>query len=622
MKFRVRPCVTVPVLLSLFLFSCGFNKPEFLVLPDTVGPEEESPKIVEHPADWKDFSGGETSRLAFLLTDPDSAWLGLVHGMKSFGIPFLITDSVDEALMHDVVLVYPRIDRKVVKDEDLKRFEKFVVAGGALLAVNVLAEELEDLFGFHKTVRERTRAEVEYEESPLTGDFIYPEERRIRIGNPERPKTLMHTFSYEDPQSVLARYDDESAAIIQHPYGRGITYAFGFDLGLYIKKAHNNRDEEASRTYVNDFEPSVDTVLRLIKEMYRAHEDDAFFLHTAPDGFPLSVIISHDVDYSGSLANSIAYAEYERSMNYGATYFMQTKYFQDYFDEIFFDDRTSELLNTLKEMGMELGSHSVCHTDMLAYLPQGSGKEKYPDYQPRIIEMQYTRDATIMGELRVSKFLIEHFSGVTVDSFRPGFLAHPFSLPQSLESTGYRYSSSVTANDVLTHLPYRQTFNRLYKSETSIFEFPITVEDEKDPPMDRRVDEAVELAEKIARYGGLYVVLIHPNVTDHKLRFLEELTPRLRDWTWFGTHKEFGDWWAARDGIEADLVVNHDETFLRISTDQVVKGLGIDLPDGLVPADDSAAAKSGDLYIFDFSAGTTEVMLTRRDTTEQKDQEE
>ena len=46
------------------------------------------------PADWTICSHGTTSRLAILLTEPDSSWLGLVHDLKSNGTPFNITRDV------------------------------------------------------------------------------------------------------------------------------------------------------------------------------------------------------------------------------------------------------------------------------------------------------------------------------------------------------------------------------------------------------------------------------------------------------------------------------------------------------------------------------------------------
>lgn len=586
---------------------------EYLHLPGISGPSQESPKPKAIRADWRDYGSGSRSRLAILLTDPDAAWLGLAYGFKSFGIPFIVTDSLEAALDHDVVLVYPGYKPGKLDEAVLRRLEAHVIGGGVVIGdlFTTPASGMSSLFGFGAVQRNRNRYELEYAYSPLASGFIYPEERTIRLGNPDRPRLRMPTQSFLEPAEVLASYDDGSAAIVRHRLGAGAAIAFGFDIGRYILMAEDNRDEEANRGYVNGFEPSVDTVVRFIREIYKTYEPDAVTLHPAPDGYPLSVIISHDVDYAGSLANSVVYATYERSMGYGATYFLQTKYFRDFFDEVFFDESTPELMATLEDMGMELGSHSVCHTDMFASLPQGSYRESYPEYQPRIIEFYYTRNATVMGELRVSKYLIERLSRSTVLSFRPGFLADPFSLPQSLESAGYRYSSATSANDVMTHLPYRQTFDRLYSAETTTYEFPVTLEDEKDPPMDRRVDKAVELAGKIARYGGLFVVLIHPNVTAGKLRFQQEFSARLRDRAWWGTLAEFGTWWAARDRVGVDVVIRDGRRFLRLAADSPVGGLGLSLPAGTVVEDAAGVGprRVGDLFVVDLPDGITELPL-------------
>jgi peptidoglycan/xylan/chitin deacetylase (PgdA/CDA1 family) len=587
---------------------------EFLMLPGAKGPDGESPRPQETPADWREYGSGESSRIAILLTDPDSAWLGLAHGMKSFGIPFMITDSLDRALEHRVVLAYPGLDKASLDSSGFARLERHVAEGGAVLST-ILARpspDLAGLFGFRASNRNRRRFELSYADSSFADVFIYPEERTIRLGNPISSRWRFRSLAFLDPGEVLASYNDGKAAIVRRESGRGCAIAFGFDLGLYIKRAHGNRDGEANRSYVNGFEPSVDTLLRFLGQIYRRYEPDALTLHPAPDGYPLSVIVSHDVDYAGSLANSVLYAEYERSMGYGATYFLQTKYFRDFFDEVFFDERTPDLMARLESLGMELASHSVSHSDMFARLPQGSYRESYPEYQPRIIEFFYTRNATIMGELRVSKYLIERYSRSTVASFRPGFLANPFSLPESLESAGYRYSSAVTANDVMTHLPYRQAFNRLYASQTMTYEFPITVEDEKDPPMDGRVDAAVALAEKLSSYGGLFMILIHPNVTDDKLRFLKEFTERVRDKAWWGTLAEFGAWWEARDRVEFDVVYRDGARFLRLSSPLAINGLGLKLADGEALGPGVIAAKpAGKLTVLDLPAGVHELPLIR-----------
>ena len=176
----------------------------------------------------------------------------------------------------------------------------------------------------------------------------------------------------------------------------------------------------------------------------------------------------------------------------------------------------------------------------------------------------------------------------------------------------YRYSSAVTANDVMTHLPYRQAFNRLYSSQTRTYEFPVTIEDEKDPPMDGRVDEAVELANKLSRYGGLFMILIHPNVLDDKLRFLQEFTSLVRDKAWWGTLAEFGGWWEARDLVEVDVVNYDGARYLRLSSPSAVKGLGLRLQVGdAVGQGDTVTRLAGQLTVIDLPAGVTELPIVQ-----------
>lgn len=114
----------------------------------------------------------------------------------------------------------------------------------------------------------------------------------------------------------------------------------------------------------------------------------------------------------------------------------------------------------------------------------GSGGERYPGYQPIVISRDKARDGSVLGELRISKLLIESLAKpVQVANFRPGHLSNPQVLPQALEATGYRFSSSVRAGNVLSHLPIHLTYGRGAESETGTIEFPLTVEEERAPLM-------------------------------------------------------------------------------------------------------------------------------------------
>ncbi|MEQ1680957.1 MAG: hypothetical protein ABL950_10165, partial [Nitrospira sp.] len=154
----------------------------------------------------------------------------------------------------------------------------------------------------------------------------------------------------------------------------------------------------------------------------------------------------------------------------------------DFNDEVFLNDQGSNDMAALHRLGMQLASHTVAHSEVFSYFPLGTGRERYPEYQPYVKTRTTTANGSVFGELRVSKYLIEKLSGgANVMSFRPGGLSNPKALPQALAATGYRYSSSSTANNSLTHLPYQLMVNHDVETESEVFEFPITIEDERYP---------------------------------------------------------------------------------------------------------------------------------------------
>ena len=146
-----------------------------------------------------------------------------------------------------------------------------------------------------------------------------------------------------------------------------------------------------------------------------------------------------------------------------------------------------------------------------------------------------------MGELRVSKYLLgETVLGAQVEYFRPGYLENTDELPQALEASDYRYSCSTKANNALKHMPFRLNCNHRAVDETSVFQFLISIEDEALPLMGSRLTQAIVVAVKVQRYGGLFVVLSHPDILGHKLEFTRGLVERMKPTAWFSTLGAFG----------------------------------------------------------------------------------
>ena len=90
------------------------------VFKGVAGPRELTriPKL--DPTPWSRYANGTESRLAILLTDASGAWLGLSHGLKSIGVPFLITTDYQQAIKHSVVLVYPTVSGNLLSAEALQ----------------------------------------------------------------------------------------------------------------------------------------------------------------------------------------------------------------------------------------------------------------------------------------------------------------------------------------------------------------------------------------------------------------------------------------------------------------------------------------------------------------------
>lgn len=556
-------------------------------------------------SNWQVYDEGSSSRLAILLTDENSAWLGLVHGLKTIGVPFRLTTNIDQALKHNVVLVYPRISGKVLDSPQLKKIANYARNGGNLIGINVLGGGLQSIFGFESVKPSRTHYSLELQNNhALTKKFPDEDLRKIRVSTQAPDDSSFGTNSYIKPKhSPLALYNDGSAAIVTNKFRDSEVYAIGFDIGFYLLKAYNRRMENVADSYANGFEASVDNLLRLLKAIYQRHEPLAVTLGTVPYARSLSVILTHDIDYNRSLKNAVAYADYEHENNISATHFIQTKYIRDWNDKVFFDEENIKHLNKLESLNVELASHSVSHSLVFHDFVPGDGKEHYPAYTPFVKDEAVTYNGTILGELRVSKFLIEHFAPNTkVVSFRPGHLSNPLALSQSLLATGYRYSSSVTANVSLSHFPFRLNYNRDINSEVDIYEFPITVEDELPPKMGDRLDDAINLAHKIRRYGGLYVVLIHPDILDHKLDFETGFVKAMKPYAWFGSLRTFGDWWTARDRTGMDVNSEDKQYRLLLDIPEVVNGLVVQVPESwqllnTIPQGIQVTQKGSDLIL-------------------------
>ena len=627
--------LSASLVIYLFIISCGSdrqgdeigalkknNYPENydarkneLFIDGTIkGPEDKSVLEARIATPWSKYSQGSSARLAILLTDTTSSWLGIAHGLTSIGIPFIITTDYHRALQSKVVMVYPIISGAALPPDALQALAAFPRNGGTLIGCQVLGA-LNEVFGFEEPVPSKQHFEIlmiNDSSSNITSEFTDKSEQSISIGNKQKFKETFGTYSYSKTRlNPIATYEDKSAAITQRYYENGSAYALGFDLGYLILKGHNIRHEDFNRYQANNFEPTIDVLLRLIKNIYINSSRDAAYVITVPYNKSLSVCITHNLNFKKAFNQAAEFAAKEKAAGIRSTYFVQTKYIKDRSEAILFSHDDISKLKQISSTGMDIQSNSVIGSPYFDQFDQGTGAEIYPDYRPYMMSYEKTYHGTVFGELRVSRFLLDtYLPGNSTSGFRGTYQYVPFSYPQSLLASGYRFGSSVPANLALTHFPFQMNYNREYDCEIKAFEFPETDDDELPPYNLSRINSAITLAKKIARYGGCYIGQVHPNEMGWKVE--EAFIKEMKDIAWFGTFKDFGLWWAARNEVTLDIVNLGGKRIVTLNVPKRMEGLAVMLPLRSTPTSIEGGGKysvDGKLVIYELAEGTIKITL-------------
>jgi hypothetical protein len=182
----------------------------------------------------------------------------------------------------------------------------------------------------------------------------------------------------------------------------------------------------------------------------------------------------------------------------------------------------------------------------------------------------------VFGEVRVSKQLLDgEISGQHTDFFRAGHLRVPPTLPEALQRCGYEFDSSFTADDVLSNFPYALPLGLLFEEDSGIYEFPVTIDDSEDPPLEQRVEQALEVIRANAENGAVNVVLIHPTDSQGKLLAEEALLRRLPPGVMSTDLESFARFWRARDRLQWTVRMTKDqsEMDLDVTNDERIEGL-------------------------------------------------
>lgn len=518
-------------------------------------------------------------QVAVLWVNSDDAPLSLVHAFRQMGIPFFITRDFDQALTHRQVVIFPSVDGKTFTEAQAQQLTQYVEKGGVLFAQNVFWGVLKPLFGFYKVFSSQKRQRVNFavKQDPIFKYLDRPEEKELQLKG-EKVEQAFWTNGYTSDQTseVLASFEDGTAALLSKTLGAGKVYLCGIGLDEVIIRNQTNRDFDAYRQYVNGFEPGTDVWLLLLRAWYETSTTDWVRVATIPNGQRSALLLSHNVDWERAVRGAPQFAAMEKRNGATSTFFIQTKYVSDGTSWAFFLGENLDIIRQLKAEGFDLGSHAVIHPHVFQEFPLGTGEETFASYRPYARSARQGLGATLFGEVRVSKELLD---GEIPDQhtifFRAAHLQVPQTLPEVLQRCGYEFDSSFTSGEILSNFPYSLPLDLGFVQDSAIYELPIVIEAEAASELASRIDGAIEVIRANADNGAPSVCLIPTDNPQQNVPAEENLLHRLPKDIGVSEMSSFARFWRARDRLQWRVEATEDPqvVVLGLTADEAVTGL-------------------------------------------------
>jgi peptidoglycan/xylan/chitin deacetylase (PgdA/CDA1 family) len=282
----------------------------------------------------------------------------------------------------------------------------------------------------------------------------------------------------------------------------------------------------------------------LFRGLYENHVHPFLLVNTVPEGKQTALCLSHDIDAQESFRNSLTFARMEASLGVRSTFYATTKYFKDATDIGYYTPDRVAWIRQVKDMGFEIGSHSVSHSKLFEQFPVGS---------PQVDQRSYdTSHPTIFGEVKVSKQLLDRDLSQETVLFRAGELEFPNELLRVLEESGYLFDSSISAQDALTNFPYVGFRRRALGSEHSkIIVVPVALDDSQGyltaETREQLLRTWIDVVRANAENGAITCLLVHPTDVTYKLETDRRLIEAVRgDDAWIGDVGTLSRFWQAR----------------------------------------------------------------------------
>ena len=516
------------------------QSPPLAEIPSTPGP------IAVKILDWstKNENGTEENLIA------------AEHLISPWAIPAEITEEIPAVTDTGLLILAGNLaSTQDISSAEIDTLDAYVQAGSTVFLWRPTQAALLEKLGLTITASTvdtnlRPVSWVQSKADPIMSYIDHPAEIDWQFNLPEFGTSKHYQV---DSGTVLATWSDGGAAVIRLPRGTGSYYVFGWQLRHSITQSEQEilyGDHENNR---NIFRPDSDLIKLLARGVYEELAQTSVPRNFAPGNHQAALIVTHDVDATSSYQRIVEFSEWEQARGFNSTFTVTVSPFKTGWAGYLYTETGKKSISTALEMGADIQSHSIGHFPDFDLIEKGDGTETASNYAPYYdIHEAAAINASVFGEVGVSRWILNQDFSLAIESFRAGHLVYPETLFEVLAQTGYKRDSSFTAPSTSGSLPY-ETFDADSGLVTRypITEYPISI---SDTGLDgSNYEEIAEswFAVLEANYANNVptMLLLHNSDKEGKLEAMQHLLDLIEADNldlWIGNWKEFAQFWESQ----------------------------------------------------------------------------
>jgi hypothetical protein len=355
------------------------------------------------------------------------------------------------------------------------------------------------------------------------------------------------------PCTPLAWWNTGDAAVLRCNLGTGRAYVFGWRLRPLLTLPERQFVPGTEPPNTNAVVLDADICRLLMRGSYEGYAASPQIRQFAPEGHHAALIITHDVDAIVAYDLVPAYVDLENSLGVKSTFlFTTTPYDTDFIAPMYVASGMENIQYALNS-GFDIASHSFGHFPDFDLAPLGTGAESAANYVPMYDSVTGTTSGmSTIGELGVSRWLLENDFGIIVKGFRSGYLYISPDFLQGLSQTGYQRDSTYAYGLTRGAFPFA-TFHVSSGVVTTypVVEYPVDISDEylDATTYTQYLDEWKAVIQANYANNAPTILLIHPVDDTYRIQAEQEIiqwaTSSYPD-LWIGDWKTFAEFWEAQ----------------------------------------------------------------------------